>query len=488
MNAKVKEITLVDMDNVGLFINGEWLTSVEGGTFSIKNPSTKENVAQVPKGGQVETEKAIAAANEAFPKWSKLTANERSVYMLRLRDLMLEHTEELATIMSLEMGKAYTEAKGEVVYAASFLTWYAEEGRRIYGETVPASASNKRLFVIKQPVGVVAAITPWNFPLAMMTRKLGPAMAAGCTGVIKPASQTPLSALAFGKLAEMAEIPKGVINIVAGSTQAISDELFENPIVKKISFTGSTEVGKELVVKSANQLKKLSLELGGNAPFIIFEDADLEKAAEGALASKFRNAGQTCVCANRIYVHKNVKDQFAKIFVEKVRNLKVGNSLDESVDVGPLVNAAGVAKVVEHVEDAIEKGASVLCGGKPSDSEQGYFFEPTVLDNVTREMKIMGEETFGPVAPLTTFENDEEAIMEANNTEYGLAAYLYTTDLSRAVQVSEALNFGIIGLNDAVPGVAQAPFGGMNQSGYGREGGHQGIRDYLEEKFISLSL
>ncbi|PIC73498.1 succinate-semialdehyde dehydrogenase (NADP(+)) [Sporosarcina sp. P17b] len=484
----IKEFTLIDLENVGLFVNGEWLTSLKEGTFSVENPSTKKIVAHVPKGGQKETEKAIAAAHDAFQTWSKLTAQERADYLLKLRDLMHDHKEELATIMSLEMGKAFLEAVGEVTYAASFLTWYAEEARRIYGETIPASSPNKRLFVVKQPVGVVAAITPWNFPVAMMTRKLGPALAAGCTGIVKPASQSPLTALAFAKLVEMSGIPNGVVNIVAGSTKEISDEIFNNPIVKKISFTGSTEVGKELVVQSANQLKKLSLELGGHAPFIVFEDADLEKAAEGALASKFRNAGQTCVCANRIYVHKNIKDEFAKIFVEKVKQLKMGDSLAKNVEIGPLVNEEGVIKVKAQVEDAVNKGAKILIGGTNGNLKNGYFFEPTVLDNVTNDMDIMKEETFGPVAPLTIFESDEEVIQEANNTKYGLAAYLYTADLKRAITVSEALNFGIIGLNDALPGVAQAPFGGMNESGYGREGGHQGIRDYLEEKYISLEL
>ena len=484
----VKFFNLIDIENVGLYVNGEWVTSVAGGEFEIYNPSTEKLVAKVPKAGADEAKRAIEGAHEAFQTWSKLTAEKRASYMLRLRDLMLEHTEELATIMSMEMGKAFTEAKGEVGYAASFLTWYAEEGRRIYGETIPASAENKRLFVIKQPVGVVAAITPWNFPIAMMTRKLGPALAAGCTGVVKPASQTPLTALAFAKLAEVAEIPKGVINIVAGSTRAISDEIFNNPIVQKISFTGSTDVGKNLVKQSANQLKKLSLELGGHAPFIVFEDADLEKAVDGVVASKFRNAGQTCVCANRIYVHKNIKEEFAKLFVEKVTALKVGNSLDEAVDIGPLVNEEGLEKVKEHVADAVEKGAKVLHGGKEKSDEEGYFYEPTILDDVTEDMKIMKEETFGPVAPITIFEKDEDAVNAANDTEYGLASYIYTKDITKAVEVSEALNFGIVGLNDAMPGVAQAPFGGMKESGYGREGGHQGIRDYLEEKYISLGL
>lgn len=483
-----KGFNLLDVNNIGLFVNGEWVTSVSGGSFEIYSPSTKELVAKVPKGGTREAKQAIEGANEAFSKWASLTAEKRASYMLRLRDLMLENTEELASIMSMEMGKAYKEAKGEVGYAASFLTWYAEEGKRIYGETIPASSEHKRLFVIKQPIGVVAAITPWNFPLAMMTRKLGPALAAGCTGIVKPASQSPLTAIAFAKLAEMADIPKGVINIIAGSTKEISDEIFNNPAVRKISFTGSTNVGKELVVQSSKQLKKLSLELGGHAPFIVFDDANVEQAVEGVMISKFRNTGQTCVCANRIYVHKNVKDKFAKLFVEKVRQLKVGNSLDDSVDIGPLVNEAGLEKVNEHVEDAVAKGASILCGGSNNSNHTGYFYEPTILDNVTDEMKIMKEETFGPVAPITVFEDDDEVVKAANDTEYGLASYIYTTNITRAVKVSEALDYGIVGLNDALPGVAQAPFGGIKESGYGREGGHQGIRDYLEEKYISLGL
>ncbi|MFD1707434.1 NAD-dependent succinate-semialdehyde dehydrogenase [Siminovitchia sediminis] len=480
--------SLIDIENLGLYVNGEWLTTLKSGTFKIKNPSTKELIAEVPKGGREEAKAAIKAAEAAFPGWKSLTAAERADYMLKLRDLMLEHQEELATIMSMEMGKAYNESKAEVNFSASFLTWYSEEGKRIYGETVPASAPNKRLMVIKQPVGVVAAITPWNFPLGMLARKLAPALAAGCPSVIKPASQATLSALALAKLAEMAGYPKGVINIVAGSTREISDELFDHPAVKKISFTGSTEVGKELVKKSARRLKKLSLELGGHAPFIVFEDADLEKAASGAVASKFRNSGQTCICANRIYVHRNVKKKFSELFVEKVKELKVGNSLDSSVEIGPLVNEGGLNKVKEHVDDAVQKGAEVLCGGNTSDEGNGYFYEPTVMDNITDDMKIMSEETFGPVAPIAVFDDDEEVIKKANDTEYGLAAYLYTSNLERAVLVSESLNFGVVGLNDAIPSVAQAPFGGMNESGYGREGGHQGIRDYLEEKFISLGI
>jgi succinate-semialdehyde dehydrogenase / glutarate-semialdehyde dehydrogenase len=487
MTIEVKEFTLLDLNDVRLYVNGEWIKASNNQTFPVINPSTGGKIAEVPLGSREEAKKAIQAADEAFPAWAKLTAYERSEYILKLRDLMIENERELAVIMSMEMGKAYTEAVGEVKYAASFLTWYAEEGKRVYGEIIPPSVQNKRLFVVKQPVGVVAAITPWNFPLAMLTRKLGPALAAGCTGIVKPASQSPLSALAFGKLAEKAGIPKGVINILPGKTSEISDEIFENPIVKKVSFTGSTEVGKKLVEKSAAQLKKLSLELGGHAPFIIFEDANLELAVAGAVASKFRNAGQTCVCANRIYVHESIQEEFVKLFVEKVKELKVGNSLDETVNIGPLVNKDGLNKVKEHVQDAIQKGAQVLYGGAELDNN-GYFYKPTVLVNVTDDMLIMNEETFGPIAPITSFKEVDEVIQKANNTNYGLAAYLYTSDISKAVKVGEALNFGVIGLNDALPGTAQAPFGGLKESGYGREGGHQGIRDYLDEKYISLGI
>ncbi|GIO20349.1 NAD-dependent succinate-semialdehyde dehydrogenase [Oceanobacillus oncorhynchi subsp. incaldanensis] len=480
-------LKLLDLSEVKLLVGGRWENAYSGETYELKNPSNGQKIADIPYGGHQETANAINEAEKVLEGWSKLTAYERAEYLLILRDLLFENEKELAELMSLEMGKAYKESLGEIKYAASFLTWYAEEGKRIYGETIPASAQNKRLFVIKQPVGVVAAITPWNFPLAMMTRKLGPALAAGCTSIVKPASQSPLTALAFGKLVEQSGIPRGVVSILTGNTGEISNEIFENPIVKKVSFTGSTSVGKALVKSSASQLKKLSLELGGHAPFLIFEDADLEKAAEGALASKFRNAGQTCVCANRIYVHENVKDKFAEIFTEKVEKLVVGDSLQEQTDIGPLVNEAGLNKVVEHVEDAVKKGAKVLCGGKRKGAS-GYYYYPTVVDEIKDEMLIMNEETFGPVAPISTFSDTDEVIKRANNTEYGLAAYLYTNDIKQAVYVSERINFGVVGLNDAMPGTAQAPFGGMKESGYGREGGKEGIQEYLEEKYISLDL
>jgi succinate-semialdehyde dehydrogenase/glutarate-semialdehyde dehydrogenase len=482
------QTNLVDFTNLQMFINGQWVDANSGTVFSVVNPSTGEVLGKVPSAGREETKAAIKAADKAFPAWSRRTAHERAALLLRLRDLMLEHREDLAKIMSMEMGKVYSESLTEVNYAASFLEWYAEEGKRIYGETIPASLPNKRLLVIKQPVGVVAAITPWNFPLAMMTRKLGPALAAGCTGIVKPASQSPISAIAFCKLVEKAGFPAGVVNIVTGNSQPISDEIFENPIVRKVSFTGSTEVGKLLVKKSADQLKRLSLELGGHAPFIVFEDADLEAAAAGAVASKFRNAGQTCVCANRIYVQRSILDAFTKLFTEKVASLKVGNSLTPGVEIGPLVSESGLKKVEEHVNDAIMKGARVLCGGKRAGNGQGLFFEPTVLVDVSAQMLVTFEETFGPVAPIIAFDSEEEIIAKANDTVYGLAAYLYTSNINRAVRVAEALQFGIIGLNDAVPGVAQAPFGGMKQSGYGREGGHHGIDEYLDIKYISMGV
>jgi succinate-semialdehyde dehydrogenase / glutarate-semialdehyde dehydrogenase len=483
----VIENKLLDFNELKMFIDGQWVDAKNQETFSITNPSTNETIANIPKGGRYETKKAIEAADQAFKSWSKLTALQRAKYLLKLRDLMFEYEDSLAEIMSIEMGKPYNESLGEVAFSASYLEWFAEEGKRVYGETIPASAPDKRISVLRQPIGVVAAITPWNFPLAMFARKVAPALAAGCTTIVKPASQSPMTALAFGKLVEMAGIPNGVVNIVTGSSGPISDELFENEVVKKISFTGSTEVGKELVKKSAFQLKRLSLELGGHAPFIVFEDADLEEAAAGALASKFRNTGQTCVCANRIYVHRSVIDEFSELFVNKVQELKVGNSLDKTNQVGPLVNGKAVKKVASQVEDALNKGAKLLTGGKKPEGDlaKGFFYEPTVLCDVNHDMKITYEETFGPIAPLIPFDTEEEVIQYANNTQYGLAAYFYTRDIDRATRVSEALDFGVIGLNDAIPTVAQAPFGGWKESGIGREGGHQGISEYLEEKFIS---
>jgi succinate-semialdehyde dehydrogenase/glutarate-semialdehyde dehydrogenase len=484
-------VSLINLSDLKMYINGEWINSHSESELIVTNPSTNEFIAKVPNGGRNETKQAIQAAEAAFPLWAKLTAYERAEYLLKLKGLMVEYKDELAKIMSAEMGKPVTEAAGEVVYASNFLGWFAEEGRRVYGETIPASVANKRLMVIRQPIGVTAAITPWNFPLAMITRKLGPALAAGCTGVVKPAEKSPISAVAFAKLVEMAGFPKGVINIVTGHYGEFTDEIFDNPVVKKISFTGSTQVGKQLVAKSASGLKKLSLELGGHSPLIVFEDADLELAATGAVASKFRNAGQTCICANRIYVHRSVLNKFTDIFVNKVQSLRVGISTDANVQVGPLVSADGLAKVERHVKDAVNKGARIISGGKRLDHNElanGLFYEPTVLTEVTEDMVIMSEETFGPVAPIIAFDTEEEVIRMSNNTDYGLAAYFYTQNMNRAVRVAESLDFGTVGINDALPAVPQAPFGGMKHSGMGREGGHQGIDEYLEDKFISIGL
>lgn len=483
--------SLINFSDLKMYINGEWVGSYSDSKLTVTNPSTGEVVGEVPNGGRKETKQAIQAAEAAFPLWARLTAYERADYLMKLKGLMLEYKDELAKLMSTEMGKPVTEAAGEIVYASNFLGWFAEEGRRVYGETIPASVANKRLMVIKQPIGVTAAITPWNFPLAMITRKLGPALAAGCTGVVKPAEKSPISAIAFAKLVEMAGFPKGVINIVTGHYGEITDEFFDHPAVKKISFTGSTQVGKQLVAKSAPGLKKLSMELGGHSPLIVFEDADLELAAAGAVTSKFRNAGQTCICANRIYVHRSVIDKFTDIFINKVRSLQVGISTEPNVQVGPLVSADGLSKVERHVQDAVDKGARVISGGKRLDRNElanGLFYEPTILTNVSDDMVIMREETFGPVAPIVPFDTDEEVVRMANNTEYGLAAYFYTQNFNRAIRIAEALEFGTIGLNDALPAVPQAPFGGMKHSGIGREGGHQGIDEYLEDKFISIGL
>ncbi|KHF38879.1 NAD-dependent succinate-semialdehyde dehydrogenase [Halalkalibacter okhensis] len=466
-----------------LFINGEWVSLSE--QIDIVNPSNGKLVGKVPKGGEKEAKQAVDAAHEAFSKWSSLTANERSEIIMKWHELIKEETEEIAKLLTAEQGKPLKEAIGEVGYANSFLSWYAEEGKRIYGESIPASASNKRLFVHRQPVGVIAAITPWNFPAAMITRKIAPALASGCTAVIKPAEQTPLTALYLAKLAEKAGIPAGVINVVTGDPKKIGETWMRDERVRKVTFTGSTEVGKLLMRQAADTVKKLSLELGGHAPFIVMNDADLNLAAEGVIASKFRNAGQTCVCANRIYVHEDVVDSFLTKFIEKVRDLSVGDGFIDGNDIGPLINQDAVTKVVEQVEDAKNKGAQVLIGGEPI---SGLFYEPTVIAGVTDEMICMTEETFGPVAPVSTFQTIDEVIERANDSRFGLAAYLYTQNLSNAILMSEALQYGIVGVNDALPSVAQAPFGGFKESGLGREGGHHGIEEFLETKYISIGI
>lgn len=474
------------MEQKPMYINGEWVNLNE--QINVINPATREIFAQVPKGGKEQATCAVDAAYEAFQAWSKLTAYERAGYLKKWYQLIHEHREEIAKIMTTEQGKPFPEALGEVNYANSFVEWYAEEGKRVYGETIPASFQNKRIFVLKQPVGVIAAITPWNFPAAMITRKVAPALAAGCTAVVKPASQTPLTALKLAELAHEAGIPKGVLNIVTGSAKAIGDAWLEDSRVRKISFTGSTEIGKELMRKAADTVKKVSLELGGHAPFIVMDDANLNKAVEAVIASKFRNAGQTCICTNRVYVHENIYESFAEKFTKAVSTLKIGNGLQDGTNIGPLIDENAIEKVQEHLQDALAKGGEILFGGQLRNDLEGYFIEPAVIGKANDEMLCMQEETFGPVAPITTFKTMEEAIERANNTPYGLAAYVFTENISQAIHISEQLEYGIVGLNDGLPSVAQAPFGGFKESGIGREGSHYGIDEYLEIKYISLGL
>ncbi|MGM7724179.1 NAD-dependent succinate-semialdehyde dehydrogenase [Metabacillus sp. Hm71] len=472
------------MEQYQLYINGEW-TGDHLPSFKVTNPATNEIIAKVPNGGAKESLKAIEAATDAFQLWSTYSAYERAELIRSWHDLIHQHREELAKLMTMEQGKPLKEASGEINYANGFFSWYAEEAKRIYGETIPATQRNKRLFVQKQPVGVVAVITPWNFPAAMITRKVAPALAAGCTVVIKPAEQTPLTALKLAMLADEAGIPKGVINVVCGHAKEIGKVLLQDPRVRKLTFTGSTEVGKFLMQQSAQTVKKVSLELGGHAPVIVLADADLDKAVDGVVAAKFRNAGQTCICANRIYVHESIYQTFIEKLIPKVKELVIGNGLDEGVDIGPLIDQKAVEKVLQHIGDAVEKGAKVELGGK---RREGLFIEPTILSNINDNMFCMTEETFGPIAPVTTFKTEEEVIKRANNSIYGLAAYVFTENLAKGIQVTEALEYGIIGLNDGLPSTPQAPFGGFKQSGLGREGGHHGIEEYLEVKYISLGL
>lgn len=474
----------------GHFIGGEWHRNSK--TFAVTNPATGDLLAEIPDAGAAETRAAIDAAAAALPAWSATPAPARAELLRKVAALMLERREHLATVMTLEQGKPLTEARGEIAYAATFLTWFAGEAERIYGQLVPATAANKRIMVMRQPVGIAALITPWNFPQAMLTRKLGPALAAGCTAVCKPAEQTPLSALELGKLFIEAGFPPGVVNILAASDPIpFSDTIFNDERVRKISFTGSTEVGKILIANSAKTVKRLSLELGGNAPFLVFDDADLTAAVKGAIASKFRNAGQTCVCANRIFVQRGIYDQFAEAFTDEVSRLKVGNGLLPDTLIGPLIDTPARQKVERHISDATAHGAQVMLGGHPLDSAEnptGTFWQPTVLVNATSSMMVAQEETFGPVAPLIPFDDEAEALAQANSTSYGLAAYFYSRDFSRVMRVAEALEFGIVGANDALPSTAQAPFGGVKQSGLGREGGAFGIDEYLEVKYVSLGL
>ncbi len=469
------------------FIDGAWCDADSGATFAVDDPATGEMIASVPKMGAAETARAIAAAEAALPVWRALTAGARAKLLRRLFDLMIEHQGALGELLSREQGKPLSEAIGEVAYSASFIEWFAEEGKRAYGEVIPSHAADRRIITLRQPVGVVAAITPWNFPSAMIGRKLGPALAAGCTVVLKPASQTPLSALALAHLAELAGLPKGVFNVVTGSAAAIGGELTSNPTVRKISFTGSTEVGRELIRQSADTVKKLSLELGGNAPFLVFDDADVDAAVEGALISKFRNNGQTCVCTNRFYVQDAVYDEFVEKLAARVAKLKLGRGIDSGTEIGPLIDAAAVAKVEEHLADALAGGARLLTGGKPSELG-GTWFEPTVVADVTRDMKLCREETFGPLAGVVRFTDEAEAIALANDSEFGLASYFYARDLGRVWRVGEALEAGIVGINTGLISTEVAPFGGIKQSGLGREGSRHGLDDYLEIKYLCMGI
>ncbi|WP_203247066.1 NAD-dependent succinate-semialdehyde dehydrogenase [Sporosarcina beigongshangi] len=472
------------MKTYHMIINGEEVGD-ELPAIEVSNPATGQVFATVPKGSSQEATLAVDAAYAAFEEWSCLSAYERSELIRNWYDLIKEQTEDLARTMTQEQGKPLSEARGEINYANGFMAWYAEEGKRIYGEIIPATQRNKRLFVHKQPVGVAAVITPWNFPAAMITRKVGPALAAGCTVVIKPAGQTPLTAIKLVQLAKQAGIPDGVVNMVTGDSKAIGEAWLKDSRVRKLTFTGSTEVGKTLMQGAAETVKKVSLELGGHAPAIVMEDCDMDKAVAGVLAAKFRNAGQTCVCINRVYVQESIAALFIDKLVEATKKLKVGNGLDAGVDIGPLIDASAVEKVQQHVDDAQEKGAAVELGGS---GKGGLFFEPTILTNVTDDMVCMQEETFGPVLPISTFATEEEAISRANDSIYGLAAYVFTENITRGIRITEKLEYGIIGLNDGLPSTPQAPFGGFKQSGLGREGGHHGIDEYVEVKYVSLGL
>lgn len=467
------------------YINGEWLDADNGQTIKVTNQATGEVIGTVPKMGTAETRRAIEAADKALPAWRALTAKERSAKLRRWFELMIENQDDLARLMTTEQGKPLAEAKGEIAYAASFIEWFAEEAKRIYGDTIPGHQPDKRLIVIKQPIGVTAAITPWNFPAAMITRKAGPALAAGCTMVLKPASQTPYSALALVELAHRAGIPAGVLSVVTGSAGEVGGELTGNSLVRKLSFTGSTEIGRQLMEECAKDIKKVSLELGGNAPFIVFDDADLDKAVEGAIISKYRNNGQTCVCANRIYVQDGVYDAFAEKLAAAVAKLKIGNGLEEGTTTGPLIDGKAVAKVQEHIEDAVSKGAKVLSGGKLI---EGNFFEPTILVDVPKTAAVAKEETFGPLAPLFRFKDEAEVIAMSNDTEFGLASYFYARDMSRVFRVAEALEYGMVGINTGLISNEVAPFGGIKASGLGREGSKYGIEDYLEIKYLCISV
>ncbi|MGA8262373.1 MAG: NAD-dependent succinate-semialdehyde dehydrogenase [Arenicellales bacterium] len=467
------------------YIDGKWVGADDGRAFDVGNPATGELIARVPDCGVAETRRAIDAANAAWGEWRALTAKQRSVIMRRWFELMMDSQEDLAQILTAEQGKPLTESRGEIAYAAAFVEWFAEEAKRVYGDTMPHPMPGKRIVVLKQPVGVVAAITPWNFPAAMITRKCAPALAVGCTTVVKPAEDTPLTAFALAELAERAGVPAGVLNVITGEPEIIGRELTGSPLVRKVSFTGSTEVGKLLMEQSASTVKKVSLELGGNAPFIVFDDADLDAAVAGAMASKFRNMGQTCVCANRILVQEGIYDVFAERLTRAVGKLRVGPGTEDGVQQGPLINDAALAKVENHVHDALEKGASVMVGGARHDLGR-TFYQPTVLRDVTREMVLNGEETFGPVAPLLSFRTEEEAVGIANDTPYGLASYFFTRDNARTWRVAEALEYGIVAINEGIFSNEVGPFGGVKESGIGREGSKYGIDEFLEIKYLCI--
>ncbi len=491
MNAVVKDRSAIPaLKDAKLFrdrayVDGAWIEADSRARFDVDNPADGAIIGSVPNMGTAETRRAIQAAEAALPAWRGLLAKERSKILRRWFDLIVANADDLAALLTAEQGKPLTEAKGEILYGASFVEWFAEEAKRVYGDVIPTPSNDRRIIVIKQPIGVVAAITPWNFPNAMITRKVAPGLAVGCTFVLKPAEQTPFSALALAELAERAGIPKGVLNMVTGDAVAIGKEMCASPTVRKVTFTGSTEVGRILMRQSADTVKKLSLELGGNAPFIVFDDADLDAAAEGALASKYRNAGQTCVCANRIYVQDSVYDAFAAKLAEKIKAFKVGRGSDAGVNIGPLIDAQGLAKVEEHVADAVGKGARVVLGGKRH-SLGGRFYEPTLLTEVTSEMKVSREETFGPVAPLYRFKKDEDAVRLANDSEFGLAAYFYSRDIGRVFRVAESIESGMVGINVGILANEVAPFGGVKQSGLGREGSKYGIDDFLEIKYLCV--
>jgi succinate-semialdehyde dehydrogenase/glutarate-semialdehyde dehydrogenase len=481
-----------------LYIDGAWAGGSGGATFGVYNPATGEELAQVADGTREDTRRAIEAAHAALPAWRALTAEQRAELLTAACNRILERLDEIARTLTMENGKPLAEAKGETAGGAKFLLWSAEEAKRVYGRTVPSNNPSTRFLVIKQPVGVVGAITPWNFPFSMLTRKLGPALAAGCTAVLRPAKSTPLTAVELFKIFDEVGFPKGVVNLITSSNaREVGDELLENPLVRKITFTGSTDVGKQLLTKAAAQVKRVSMELGGHAPFLVFDDADIEKAARAAIWTKFRNAGQTCVCTNRLYVQRSVVDKFSERVRELAASMKVGNGLEQGIEVGPMIDKQGFEKVQEHVQDAVSKGARVLTGGKPAtvsgngkggNGHGAYFYEPTVLADVTNDMKIVHEETFGPVLPIIPFDTEEEAITAANDTEYGLAAYFFARDIGRIFRVAEALEYGIVGANEQYPVAPQVPFGGYKESGVGRENGAEGVEAFLETKTIGIGL